>query len=950
VVAKRNGKLTPMCRRQQFRSKLDPPAEGSKIRKYLLNLFSLQPEEARSASLMMLFFFLSMACVGVIKPLSTSLCIDKVGFDSPRYPALYACLALLAGPIVVLLQHMAKRVAHAVLLIATVGIFLFTFGIFRFSLFRFHETWVYFSFYAWGGLFTLLIPTIGWVISYDLYRIREAKRLFGLLATGGVLGGAAGSFSTALGAYSRSRLEIQVLVSLIILEAVAVLLYRLVRRREGQGEPARKYASSEESLHSLRDMLRLPYVRYMAGLVLLAAVATTLIDLNYQWFLKDRFGGAPKNLTQILALLLGSLYLLSACVNLFGQRILNRFSLPALLLISPVAMGGASLFAAVYNRFWPVVGVKAVAGILSPSLHRTGVEMLYVPLASRKSTLSLKSFIDLAVFKLGDALGALLFIILIKNMVRPSQITSALQIVAVSAWAFLALRIGKEYIRHLRTSVRDGMIVQPLAIPESGQQEEALLEALQGSDPVRIRLGLMGLRRLDSIEEDLSLPFPFEGENLIQTNMSAISRARGKWIALATSLLNHRNPEIGAAALHLLVRHDPFRQLRLLRAKLNSEWLPAPVYLFYLDRYIEQPGALLQPTNVLRWCQNLSGDERAGMARIMGKSRDRAYISILRQWTQQAPSPGTIASIEALGRFADPRFMHLLCAFLASYWSRKAARKALAFYGDGVVAYMARILQDPKSDPKISREIPLVLGGVRCSSSRTTLAGALYHPDPVLSYRALQALNRIRDTQELSYAAETFQPVVQFWARQYYSLVNLESVNQSSGPGEKLLCKALDERKKSIIERIFRTLDLFLPKGDAHYCYRVIIEKRLDLRDHAIELIDTQLDFRLKAILLPLLAESSCAELALAGRRLFNFSDTADAVFSEALMETDPWIRCCVLAAIREWRQVNRGIFESVQRCCGDDNALVRETARWAMESLQPMAGTHDWNRHVENN
>jgi ATP:ADP antiporter, AAA family len=940
-----------------IRSKIEQPAEDPTIRKHLFRFLSLQPEEAPSALLMTGFFFLSMACVGVIKPLSTSICINRVGFDSPRYPALYACLALLAGPIVVLFQHLAKRVSHAVLLIATVGIFLLTFGGFSFVLFPFHKTWVYFSFYAWGGLFNLVIPTLGWVISYDLYRIREAKRLFGLLATGGVLGGAVGSFSTVLSAHSQPRLEGQVLFCLIVLEVMAVLLYRLVQRRERQDKrpstPSRKF--EEDNRHSLKGMLRLPYVRYIAWVVLLAALATTVIDLNYQWSLKDHFGKTPENLTQVLALLLGVLYLVSACINLFGLAILTRFGLPALLLISPVALGGASVFAAIFTRFWSVMGVKAIAGILSPSLHRTGVEMLYIPLAGRKATLPLKSFIDLAVFKIGDALGAAIFLLLIMvakrtPQIEPPHVAAFVQIAAVSTWTFLALRLGKEYVRHLRSSVQAGIVVQAESTPESGQTEEALVEALQSSNPVKIRLGLIGLRQLDTGEEDPGPQFPFEGENLMQTNMSAISPAQGRWVATATSLLNHNNPEIGAAALHLLVRRDPVQQLRLLRAKLNSEWLPAPVYLYYLDRFIEKPGGFLQPTNVLRWCQNLKGDERAGMARVMGKSRERAYISILRLWTQQEPSAGTVAAIEAIGRFADPRFVPLLCSFLGSYWSRKAARKALAYYGEGMIVHLVKILQDRKSDPRISREIPLVLGSIRCSYSRTALAGALYHPDPVLSYRALQALNRVRETQELSHAAEAFQPVVEFWARQYYSLVNLEAVHESNGPGGELLCRALGERKKNIIERIFRTLDLFLPRGDAHYCYRVIIENRHDLRDHAIELIDAQLNARLKAVLLPLLAESSCAQLAVAGRKLFHLSEPAGAIISEALVETDPWIRCCVLAAIREWSPVNRVIFESVQRCCSDINALVRETAQWVMEGLQPAAQSSDTTQHAENN
>jgi len=892
-----------------------------------------------SALLMMLFFFLSMACVGVIKPLSTAICLNKVGFDSPRYPALIACLALLAGPIVLLFQSLAKRLAHSVLLIATVGFFLLTFGVFYFFIFQFQETWVYFTFFAWGGILNLLIPTLGWVISYDLYRIQDAKRLFGLLATGGVLGGAAGSLSAFLGADRHGWLETQVLLCLAVLELTAILLYREIRRRKGRARGVVRSGRKPPTpgLDSLKNLLQLPYVRCMAGLVLLAALSTTLIDLNYQWFFREQFAG--RDLTKLLALVLMVLYLVSACVNMFGtQRILKRFGLPVLLLISPAMLGGASLVTALLPLLWPVVAVKALGGILSPSLYRTGVEMLYVPLASRHQTLPLKSFIDLAVFKLGDALGAVLFLVLGAVLVHPVQLAAILQLGAIAAWGFLAFRIGKEYVRHLRHSVQEGIGIQFTSTQAEGRPEEVLIDALQSSDPVKIRLALIGLRQLESREEEPPPQFPYEGETLLQAKMSSMSPSQTRWLHSAASLLNHSNPEIGAAALHLMVRHDPVGQLKLLRAKLKSEWLPEPVYLYYLDRYIEQPGRLLEPTNVLRWCQNLSVEERAGMARVMGKARERAFLPLLRQWTQQEPSGATLASIEAIGRFADPRFVPLLCTFLGSYWSRKAARKALTFYGETVVAHLTKILQEPESDPAIRREIPLILGGIRCSSSRTTLAGALYHPDPVVSYRAVQALNRIRELQDLSYTGDSFLPVVEFWARQYYSLTNLESFQESGGPCGKLLSRALEERKRNLIERIFRTLDLFLPRGDAHYCYRVIVEDRHDLRDHAIELVETQLHPRLKEVLLPLLSDSSRSELAAAGRKLFNLSDTADLVVSEALVETDPWIRCCLLAAIREWKQVSRVLTDSVQRYSTDFNALVRETAQWVLEGIQPSA------------
>jgi len=913
--------------------------EEKSIQARMLRFLSLRPEEARSALLMGIFFFLSMACVGVLKPLSYSLCLDKVGFNSWKYPILYACLALLAGPIALLFQHLTRRFAHAVLLVATVGFFLSSFVLFFVMLPRFHETWIYIGFYAWSGVLGLLIPTLGWVVSYDLYSVRAAKRLFVLLASCGILGGAVGSFSAALAAGSQLWLQGQVILSLAVLEVIAVRLYRVVPGRMNRGRPAISSSSHKPDAGrhgSIRNLLKLHYVRYMGGLVLVGALATTLIDLNYQWFCWNQYKGNPKELTRIFALVLTALYLLSAAVNAFGtQRILRKFGLPVLLLISPITLGSGSLFVAFSPVFWPVVAVKGLGGILGSSLHRIGIEMLYAPLALRHSTLPLKSFIDLAIFKIGDSLGALLFAVLCSFLVTPDRLAAVLQVTAIALWAFLALQVGKEYIRHLRRSVKEGITVPISAAPDERGREEDLLKVLRSSDPVKMRLALVGLRQINFREPEVTNPqFPYEGESLLQSSVYAVVPGQSKWLPMAESLISNPNPEIGAAALHLLVRHDPARQLRLLRERLSSEFIPLPVYICYLDQYVERPGRFLQPTNVLRWCQNLAPEERAGMARVMGKSGDRTYLPVLRQWAQQERNPVTLAAIEAMGRFADPKFLIFLTRLLGFNWSRRAARKALAFYGETAVAHLSKVLKEPEGNPKIKREIPLVLGAISCSSSRTALFAALFQPDPVGSYRALRALDRIRETQDLSYTTDAYQAVVEFWGRQYYRLVNLESMLELKNIHASLLRRALEERKKTTIERIFRTLNLFLPRGDAHYCYRVLAEGRHELRDHAIELIETQLNSRLKAIVVPFLSESGCIKLAQAGKKIYSLADSFDEIMSEALMEADPWFRCCLLSALRESRQVSSTIFESVQSCSKDFNALVRETAQWTLEGF----------------
>ncbi len=145
---------------------------------------------------MALYFFLAMTCGSIVKSLQIALYLSKVGFDW-RLPSLYADVALICVLIVLLYRYLVRRYSHLDLAIGTLGFFLFSIALFWFLVAR-EQFWIYLAFYIWGGIFCLLLPTLGWFIAFNLYTTREAKRLFALFGTGGILGGAFGGYYTAL--------------------------------------------------------------------------------------------------------------------------------------------------------------------------------------------------------------------------------------------------------------------------------------------------------------------------------------------------------------------------------------------------------------------------------------------------------------------------------------------------------------------------------------------------------------------------------------------------------------------------------------------------------------------------------------------------------------------------------------------------------------------------------
>lgn len=915
---------------------------GQTILRRLLRFVAVRPEEAPKFVLMASYFFFAMASVATIKPLQVSLYLSKVKFDW-KLPLIYAGLALLAGPIAALHRHLTSRYAHLYIASGTLAFFFLSLAVFACVLSQPRGFWTCCFFVVWSGIFSLLLPTLGWVIAYDLFTVREAKRLFALFGTGGILGSICGSYGTALMGKHLLWLLIQVLLMLVLLQGLMLLIYRAHHSRSGRGRQASAAGPASDTGRSrtMRELLGSHHARCLAGVVLAMALATTVIDLNYQWYASHFYRGTLQDLTRLFGSVSGTMGLLAAVLQICAsRRILQRFGVPVALLVAPLALGAGSLFAAFRPQFWQVVGVKMLDGTLRPSFHLIGMEMSYVILADRRTALPIKSFIDLAVSRCGDALGAFLFLMLSCVLAYQARLVVGIQVLLVTLWGYAALQLGRDYVRHLRTAVRNGAAGPQAAVPEEGQEEEILLETLRSSNPVRIRLALRQLKQLDPQKGDAALEFPFQGEDLLQTHLYGIGSNEIRWREAATALLEHPDPEIGAAALHLLVRRDPALHLKSLRQQLASEWLPPPSHLHYLDQYVERTGSFLNPAHVLRWCQNLQPGQRCLMARLMGKSGNRAYLPVLRQWALEGPSLSARAAVEALGHFAEPRFLSFLTGCLCSRWSSLPARKALVSYGEAAVDYLVKLLRDPSTDPKIKREIPLVLGSIRCSSSRAALVNALYQPDTIASYRALKALNRVCDVQELSFSAGTFLPVIDVLARQYYVLVSLESMQEENeGSGWKLLRRALSERKAQTLEKVFLTLDLFLPRGDAYYSYQILTGAHGELRDHAIELIDAQLNPHLKQIVLPLLTEPSTKELARTGRRLYRLPDEPAEIFSEALLEADPWLRCCLMAAVREsairMGKARGGLMESVRRCCDDINPLVRETAVWTLEGLQ---------------
>ncbi|MFB3905572.1 MAG: HEAT repeat domain-containing protein [Acidobacteriota bacterium] len=896
------------------------------------------------------YFFLAMGCVTVIKALQLTFFLQKVGFDW-RMPLLYVLSAALAAPVVLLYRILARQLSHLALSSGTLVFFILTLAGAS-HLLEEGNYWINFVFFVWAGLFALLLPTLGWVVCYDLFTAREGKRVFGLLGMGGILGGAAGASWTYIWTerVGTAGLLEQILAILLLLQLVFMIIGRSGRRKSRSRVPDSTASGpptlpedEPERIYS-KGLLASPYLRSIAALVFISGLVTTMIDLQYLGLVRLT---APKDLPQLISVVFGSSFLVSGMFQLVATgRLLNRFGIPAALMVLPTSLVGGSAIGVASPGLVPAVSLRAIDGFLRPSLHRTAVEVLYVPVAGQ-GAVSVKSLVDLLIFRLGDASGALVFLFGLAAVSSSFRLIPVLILFGALAWAFLAWRTSRAYIENLRSSVHQAARSRRRLHLHDFRSADLVMEQLRETDGWRLRIALDQLASFSETGRRSPALRPVGAEEMLESHISGLYTALPPWFPMVSNLVSHPDPETGAAAFHLLVRYDPKSYLRKLKKELQRDEPPATVYLVYLATYGDQPERVVDSAKVLKWSREVRGIQGAALARIMGRTGDTAYLPVLSEWLHSPDPELQKGAVEAIGHFGDQRFWDTLVSFLHAGRTRQAARIGLANYGTDAVDRLMALLRNPDVDLAVKREVPLILGQIRTSAARAALMVALFWPDPVVSFRALKVLNKTRAYRELSYVQASFVPVLMQWAREYYQARNLESVvppdfdSRREAPARpprnvrawRLLLKVVKERESWSVEKIFRTLDLFLPRGEGYLSY-LAMDDRTMIRDNAIELIDLRLKGEAKQVLIPIFGERDRKEQVKIGRRLFGLPAEKEAVIREALFDADPLVRSSVLAVVGEERL--SGLLEDVQKAGQDPNKMVRETAELVL---------HNWNR-----
>lgn len=912
-------------------------------RQRLRRYFDIREGEWRPTLLLAAQLMMGIAAVICLKATSDSLFLSK--FPASRLPWVDLAVTGLVGLVVGVYLRLSNRLGQG-RLVSLSQVFLAANLLLFWLLMRWELPGVPALVYIWVGVFAVLVPSQVWTLAGLVFDTRQAKRVFSLIGSGGLVGAALGGQLASI-AGPRIGAESLLLVAMALVLGCAAIAFCLdspcLLARPGADPSKESKASLGESFRQVRESR---YLTVITAAIFLSTLAGTLVKYQFKAVVKLQYLDDASGMVSFFGDFYGYVAVFSFLFHtLLSARLLRWIGPGSALLILPCSLlmgSGVLLFSA---TLWAAVLARGSDQAFRHSVDRASLELLYVPISAAVRT-RVKGFLDMVVSRSADAMASILLLAAVGVLRFDVGQISWVALSVIGIWVVVAMQLRREYVQTLRNSI-ERKEVNP----------EALLRDLARSEAGSLLQGTLQSSDLKSVEHAVGwLRFGAAGVEHAQiaallAHESGAIRVKAMQVVATRDLPGYRDEVLRFLALepgvearwqglrYLEGEADP-GHLGVIEAltKSNDRDLAAAASAFLLNRdpakYSSSEAALLAFVDSAR-----SGDipARQTAARLIGfLPSSEAGTLLLEGFLRDESFPVVEAALSSVAALKPKREVTLIRGMLRDRNLRAAARKALAAYGESVLPQLHAELADASAEPAVRRQIPRVLADIGGQRAAELLLASLDETDHIVRHQILRALSRIgkHRSSDLFQRAGVEDLIVQELRRYFTEVILLRAVSDtSSRVGALFLRRALDERIRLRLDWIFRLLALIYPRREMLDAYHWIVSGRADLRSNAIEFLDRRLEPRLRLMVLSALEDRESERVFEAAGELFGISRMAETAALENLLSTsDPWLQSCACFAAAEGGRTR--LRAAIATLAGSSDPLLAETASLASRRL----------------
>jgi ATP:ADP antiporter, AAA family len=879
----------------------------------------LRPGEYRRTALLFLYFFLVVASFYILKPVRNALFLDALG--AAKLPYVYLGTTALVALAMPLYTRAAATLSPQRLAAYGMGLSVLCILAFRWAL-GLGSTGVAAGFYIWVNLFSSVAIFQFWYLANVAFNAREAKRLFGFISSGGILGGAVGSAFTRWASLS---LGTDALLTLSVVPLVACVIIA-TRLRVATEEPATEPTTDDTDVGAggLRLIWESRYLKLIAATLGIATVVSTLVDYQFSVIAEERFPTTDEKTAffgNFFAGLNGFVFLFQLVVT---GRIVKRFGIGVSLLILPVAMAVGSVGVLAAPVLAAAVVVKGFDWGLRYSINQSTRELLYLPI-QRATKAKAKPWIDIFGSRLAEGVAAVVLLGMTATAVSSIRAIGVVAVAFTVLWVIVVVGVKREYLRLLVGLLerRDVHSEDELLSALDASTVDVLRHALRVDDEARVIYALDLLRLAKGV--DLSVEVRPLLSHASETVRAAAVRmladiGDGSVVEEVGRLAESDKTEVQLEAVYYVCRYGPV----LPEEQMREFWHHAdPTVRAAAIACVARHGNDIEVGMAYEGIRQIiddkgadNADVRFAVAKAFASMDAPALTELLEELVADLDPHVAAQAIESAGHLGAPALVPAIEARLRDAPTAVAARAALASYGDAIVPRLRDALLGEGSDPRVRRGIPRVLCMVGTDEAAGALVEALgaYPADLAqdtqeLRYHAIKALNRLRRNRADTVVPESpLAAAIESESRLQVELLDHRDVVDSLGEPASLLSTVLHERQEQGLERLFRLLALRHPPRDIYNAYAPLRAPRRSaprsaarsaLRPNALELLDNLLPTDTKRLVMPLIEDGdSDARLRPLRQRWGLTRHSATENLGALLHADDAWLSAAAARAV----------------------------------------------------
>jgi HEAT repeat protein len=705
--------------------------------------------------------------------------------------------------------------------------------------------------YLAAEAFATLFSLRYWEAMGHSFDARQSRRLFTLFGATGMAGAMIGGALCPVLARSGSAGAL-LPASAGLIVATGVCGEAFARGHRGLAAPVRARLKGLRAA-AVDYLRRDAYPRGLALCALTLAVLTAFTD-----YLFRRRAGAVLG-ERGLAALFGELNLVVGGVAVifqlgFAQRVMARFGIFRYLTLPPIGVAGASALSLFFPGLMPIFFAKAIENAGSLSVTQSGFQLLYGPVTPELQA-PVRGLVDGLMKKAGLALGGVLLLVLGTRCSDPVLAGAAVLVAVICAGALLSQK--PRYVAALAQRLT---AARPLLGGELDADARMLLAGeLRSPEAYRV------LNALELLSADRG----FDPKPHLASLLSHPSdRVREIAVRLAAaSTATEQLPRLLEMA-----EREPARRPKDEAVRALASLLPGPEALARLGTLVatDDPGLRAAAVEALwklgeegraaaregleRSLAGTSPPERREAARLLGRLGLTMAVDRLADLLADPDPSVRVLACASAAQLRLPVFMEQLFRLLNDRATRRAAREALAAFGDEAIGPAWAILDDRSQPIALRLEIPRLLRYIGSAEAAGALLFSNIQDDAFLRYRIGLSLSRWREQNpDLPVDAGRVRDAVGRRIEAYLHYLPIWADIQGALGEHALLTRALADRLDQNLEIVFRLLGLTYPHRALLGAHRRFTGKDTRERAQAVELLDELLDDELRHRLVPVL-------------------------------------------------------------------------------------------------